>query len=427
MLRIALACVLAPAAAAARGQALAQGTADAALVARGAYVARLGDCAGCHSAPGEPAFTGGLALHSPLGTIYSTNITPDRETGIGAYSLADFDRALRAGESPRHHLYPAMPYASFAKTSSDDVAALYAYFMQGVTPVNRMPPKTKLHFPFDQRWGLAVWNWLFLDKSANRDDGARSAQWNRGAYLVQGLGHCGSCHTPRGLAYQERGYTQASDRYLAGGITDHWLAPGIGSGPGGSVENWSVRQIAQFLKTGHGARAMAFGPMKEVVADSTQYVDEADLLSIGTYLKSLAPRRAAGTFLPASQADRTVDWLASGDVRVPGAGLYDNFCAKCHQTNGAGDPAKAPALAGSGAVRGVDPSSVVHMILSGGKPHQPPGMPAIDPMPAFGDRFDDREIAEVASFVRRSWGNDAPPVTARKVQQERAAIGAEKP
>ena len=400
--------------------------ASAADVARGAYLARLGDCAACHSVPGAPDFTGGLALHSPLGTIYSTNITPDRETGIGAYSLQDFDRALRQGKSPRHHLYPAMPYPSFTKLSNDDVASLYAYFMQGVTAVRRNPPKTDLPFPFDQRWGMAAWNLLFLDAGTYRADSRHSAAWNRGAYLVQGLGHCGSCHTPRGLAYQEHGYSQAHDRFLTGGVTDHWLAPNLTGQRTSGLASWSERDIAQFLKTGHGARAMAFGPMKQVVTDSTQHVDESDLASIATYLKSLAPQRPPGSFLPASQANRTIAWLTSGDVHVPGGGLFNNFCAKCHQIDGEGDRQKAPALAGSGVVLAPNPASVIHIILSGGKPHQPAGMAAIDPMPAFADRFTDREIAEVASFVRRSWGNDAPPVTTRAVQKERAAI-AEKP
>lgn len=405
----------------------AQDPGTASDVARGAYLARLGDCAACHSVPGAPDFSGGLPLHSPLGTIYSTNITPDRETGIGNYSLQDFASALRAGKSPRHHLYPAMPYPSFAKLSNDDVAALYAYFVHGVAPVHRTPARTELHFPFDQRWGLALWNWAFLDHDAYRSDSERSARWNRGAYLVQGLGHCGACHTPRGVAYQEQGYSQASHSYLAGGVTDHWLAPSLRGQRRSGLGNWSEDDLVQFLKTGHGARAMAFGPMKQVVVDSMQHVDDADLISIATYLKSLSPERPNDSLVAGSQQDRTVEWLASGDIHVPGGGLFNNFCAKCHRADGRGDPLKAPALAGSAVVRAHDPSSVIHIILSGGKPHQPPGTAAIDPMPAFAAQFNDREVAQVASFIRHAWGNDAAPVTARRVQRERSAIAAEKP
>ena len=401
-------------------------TANATEIARGAYLARLGDCSACHSVPGTPDFTGGLAMHSPLGTIYSTNITPDRETGIGSYSLRDFDRALRKGRSPRHHLYPAMPYPSFTKVSSDDIRALYMYFMHGVTPVHRKPPATKLPFPFNQRWGMALWNVAFLDAGAYRRDDTRDAQWNRGAYLVQGLGHCGSCHTPRGLAYEEHGYSQRSPDYLAGGISDHWFAPNLTGEPTSGLGNWSNAQIVQFLKTGHGAGTMAFGPMKQVVTDSTQHVGDGDLASIASYMKSLVPRPQNDTFLPHTQPTRTVAWLASGDVHVPGGGLYNNFCAKCHLADGRGEPFKAPALAGSGVVRSANPASVIHIILSGGKPHQPAGTAEIDRMPSFADEFDDRQVAEVASFARRSWGNNAPPVTTRTVQLLRAALAAQK-
>ncbi|MEO8936890.1 MAG: cytochrome c [Burkholderiaceae bacterium] len=400
--------------------------ANVAEVARGAYLARLGDCSACHSVPGMPDFTGGLAIHSPLGTIYTTNITPDRETGIGNYSLRDFDRALREGESPRHRLYPAMPYPSFTKISSDDIRALYAYFMQGVTPVRRVPPATKLPFPFDQRWGMALWNVAFLDAGVYRYDVTRNQSWNRGAYLVQGLGHCGSCHTPRGLAYQEHGYSQRSADYLTGGVNDLWFAPNLSGNATVGLGNWDVAQIVQFLKTGHGAATMAFGPMKQVVADSLQHVDDSDLASIATYLKSLVPRPKGDVFRPDTGSARTVAWLASGDVHVPGGGLYNNFCAKCHKADGRGEKLKAPALAGSGVVRSSNPASVIHIILSGGKPHLPPGMAAIDAMPAFDGQFDDRQVAEVASFVRRSWGNAASPVTTRTVRMQRAAIAAEK-
>lgn len=399
--------------------------ASGAEVARGAYLARLGDCAACHSVPGSPEFTGGLPLHSPLGTIYSTNITPDRDTGIGNYSLHDFDQALRSGNAPRHRLYPAMPYPSFAKTSNEDMRALYAYFMHGVTPVRRTPPKTELSFPFDQRWGLGVWNLAFLDAGAYRADPTHDTRWNRGAYLVQSLGHCGSCHTPRGVAYEERGYTQDSRKYLAGGISDHWFAPNLTGEPAIGLAAWSEADIVRFLKTGHGAGTMAFGPMKQVVADSLQHADAADLTSIAVYLKSLAPGGAPASFRPLAQPDRTEAWLASGDVHIPGGGLYSSACAKCHQPDGEGQAGKAPALARSAVVRAPDPSSVIHIILSGGAPHQAPGMAEIDPMPAFDKRLDDREIAEVASFVRRAWGNNAAPVTTRVVTQMRAALATE--
>jgi mono/diheme cytochrome c family protein len=399
--------------------------ANQAEITRGAYLARVGDCAACHSVPGSPDFTGGLPLTSPLGTIYSTNITPDRETGIGNYSLQDFEQALRNGKSPSHHLYPAMPYPSFAKTSDEDLRALYGYFMHGVAAVHRIPPKTDLPFPFDQRWAVSLWNVAFLDSGTYRNDAGHDAGWNRGAYLVQGLGHCGACHTPRGVAYEEHGYTQGSSRYLTGGVNDHWFAPNLSGERASGLGNWSQADIVRFLKTGHASGRMAFGPMTQVVTESLRYLDDADLVAIAAYLKSLASHGSDGSFRPEAQTRLTETWLASGDLRVPGGGLYNNFCAKCHQASGLGATDKAPALAGSALVRAPDAASVIHIILSGGKPTPVAGLADVDPMPSFSGQFDDREIAEVATFVRRSWGNNANPVTAREVQQARTAIAAE--
>ena len=413
---------LAPAAASAPGLS----SKDDPQAARGAYLARMGDCTACHTVPGSPEFSGGLPIQSPLGTIYSTNITPDRGTGIGDYSLQDFDRALREGKSPKHRLYPAMPFPSYTKISSDDIAALYAYFMRGVAPISHQPPKTDLPFPFDQRWGLVVWSLAFFDAGAYANDPGHDAKWNRGAYLVQGLGHCGACHTPRGPAYEERGYTQASSHYLTGMTNDHWFAPNLTGEAATGLGRWSTSDIATFLKTGHG-QSMAFGPMKQVVGDSTQYVDDADVASIATYLKSLEAHSADGRYRPLpTTAQQTAAWVASGDVHVPGDGLFMNFCAGCHGADGHGKAGDAPPLAQSALVRSRDPASVIHIILVGGKPHRPPGQDDIEAMPRFGDRFDDREIADVASFVRRSWGNDARPVTARTVEQLRAAVAGEK-
>lgn len=395
------------------------------LVARGAYLATLGDCAACHSVPGTPAFSGGLPINSPLGTIYSTNITPDRETGIGSYSLQDFARTLREGRSPKHRLYPAMPFPSYTKISDDDIAALYAYFTHGVAPVGRRPPKTELPFPFNQRWGLAAWNVAFLEAGVYANDPRHDARWNRGAYLVQGLGHCGSCHTPRGLAYEERGYSQTSRHYLTGGINDHWFAPNLSAVAAIGLGRWSEADIVTFLKTGHG-KSMAFGPMKQVVGESTQHVDDEDLASIAVYLKSFDAHAPADRYRPVpTTAQQTGAWIASGDVHIPGDGLFMNFCAGCHGGDGKGQAGKAPPLARSALVRSTDPSSVIHIILAGGKPHQPSGTTAIDPMPPFHDQFDDREVAEVASFVRRSWSNDARPVAERTVAQLRRAVASE--
>lgn len=306
-----------------------------AQIARGAYLAKAADCAGCHTAPprvthpgaaptATPAFAGGLGMVSPFGTIYSSNITPDPRSGIGRYSYDDFARAVREGVAPGgKRLYPAMPYPSFAKIDDADMHSLYAYFMHGVQPVAAPAPATRLPFPFNQRWALAVWNWAFAPSGPFKPEPTRDAQWNRGAYLAQSLGHCGACHTPRGAAYEERGYSEADPLFLTGGTNDHWFAPNLTGDPGSGLGRHSAADIAAFLKHGHGGGLIAFGSMVQVVEDSTQYLRDADLAALAAYLKSLPPRAPSGHFNERSRAARqSVQALKTGDVERPGAGLY---------------------------------------------------------------------------------------------------------
>ncbi len=229
-------------------------TADQPLIARGEYLAKAGDCAGCHTAPkGGAPFAGGLGMASPFGTIVSSNITPDKQYGIGEYTYDDFARTLREGVARGgKHLYPAMPYPSFSKIDDDDMHALYAYFLHGVQPVAKAAAPTRLPFPFNQRWALAFWNFAFAPKGLYAVRTDHDAQWNRGAYLVQSLGHCGACHTPRGPAYEERGYTESSRLYLTGGTNDHWFAPNLTGDPGAGLGRVHEAEIAAFLKSGHG-------------------------------------------------------------------------------------------------------------------------------------------------------------------------------
>lgn len=400
---------------------------DPALVSRGKYLAKLGDCAGCHTLPKQgPPFAGGLAMGSPFGTIYSTNITPDPQTGIGHYSYADFELALRDGVAPGgKRLYPAMPYASFTKISDADMRALYAYFMHGVQPVSHRPPETKLPFPFSQRWGLAFWDFAFVRHGRFTQDNKHDVQWNRGAYIVQSLGHCGACHTPRGPGFEERGYDESSRLYLTGGTNDHWFAPNLTGDPGSGLGRLSPRDIASFLKSGHGVdvHVVTFGSMVQVVEDSAQYFNDDDLDAIAHYLKSLPPREASGAFTPNSQkAQETAVSLKTGDVERPGTGLYMSFCAKCHQADGHGEPQKFPALAGNPAVLAPDTSSLIRLVLEGGSSPQTLDGPMHRKMPAFSDQFTDTEIASVLSFVRTTWGNDAGPVSTREVSVMRGQL-----
>lgn len=410
-------------------------SADAATIARGAYLAKAADCAGCHTAAprvtqpgGSPAlsapFAGGLGMASPFGTIYSSNITPDPHAGIGRYSYDDFARALRQGIARGgKRLYPAMPYPSFSKITDDDMHALYSYFMYGVQPVSTPAPETRLPFPFNQRWALMFWDWTFAPSGAFKPETGRDAQWNRGAYLVQSLGHCGACHTPRGPAYEERGYSESRDAYLTGGTNDHWFAPNLTADPGSGLGRSSVGDIAAFLRHGHGNGLVTFGSMVQVVEDSTQYLNDDDLTAIAVYLKSLPPHASSGHFNAQSRAAlQTAQSLKTGDVERPGAGIYATYCARCHQMDGAGVPQKFPRLAGNPAVLSASTTSLVRLLVEGGgSPHTEQG-PESRKMPSFAGKLTDAEMAHVLTFIRNTWGNAAEPVTTRDVSDVRAAL-----
>lgn len=398
---------------------------DPTLIARGGYLARLGDCAGCHTATKDAPFAGGRGIGSPFGIIYSTNITPDPQTGIGRYSYADFERALRDGVRPDGtHLYPAMPYPSFAKITDQDIHALYAYFMRGVDAISNQAPRTSLAFPFNQRWGLWFWNIAFAPRERFEPVAERGRIWNRGAYIVQSLGHCGACHTPRGPAFEERGFDETSSRYLTGGVNDHWFAPNLTGDPGSGLGRLSERDIVSFLKTGHASahHGAAFGSMVEVVEDSTQYFNEEDLRAVAHYLKSLPAHEASGAYqpqsTPAQQPAGSPQAGASsmaGHIGRPGAGLYNAFCAKCHHADGGGEPPKFPALAGNPAVLAPNPTSLIRLLLQGGRSPQSMDGPRAHKMPAFQNQLTDTEMARVLTFVRGTWGNQASAVTTRQV------------
>jgi mono/diheme cytochrome c family protein len=376
---------------------------------RGLYLARAADCQACHTMPGGPAYAGGLPLKTVFGEIVATNITPDPVHGIGAYSQKDFDRAVRHGVAKDgHHLYPAMPYPSFARMSDADLADLYDYFRHGVAPVAVSPPKTQLPFPFNLRWFLVFWNWLFAPHTPFQVRQEHDAQWNRGAYLVETLGHCGACHTARGLAFEEHGLTPASSYYLSGGTLDDWRAPSLRGDPRTGLGAWSEGDIAEFLKTGRAHGGMAFGSMSQVVTDSTQYMSDVDRAAIAHYLKAL-PMERQPYVAPSYATQARQEW--------PGAGLYAQACQSCHGTNGQGTD-HAPRLAGNPAVQSADPASVIHILLKGGRAPDVAGVrPAA--MPGFEPNLNDREIAEVATYVRQGWGNRAPAVGETKVRDER--------
>ena len=387
--------------------------ADTGGAARGEYLARAGDCVACHSVRGGKAFAGGLKMGTPLGAIYSTNITPDPETGIGGYSLADFGRAVRQGiAKDGHRLYPAMPYPSYAKLTDADVAALYDFFMKEVPPVHQPNRKNEIPALLSFRWPLAIWSWVFTTPGSYVDKSGHDADWNRGAYLVQGLGHCGACHTPRGFAFQEKALDDTSPDYLSGALLDAWYAADLRGDVRTGLGTWSKDDLADFLKAGHNRGESAFGSMIDVVNNSTPYMSDADINAIAVYLKSLP---ATSTQQPVAYNDATTAALRSGHASQPGATVYTGTCANCHGPNGKGFAPYIPALAGNPIVLENDPSSLINLVLNASSPLVVKGTPDSYRMPEFRQQYTDQQIADVVTFIRNGWGNQAPAVTAAEV------------
>jgi alcohol dehydrogenase (quinone), cytochrome c subunit len=383
----------------------------------GEYLARAGDCIACHSARGGKAFAGGLRMGTPMGVIYSTNITPDPDTGIGNYSLRDFDRAVRSGiAKDGHHLYPAMPYPSYAKITDEDVQALYTFFMKDVPAVKQANKPNEIPWYRRPRWPLAVWNAIFVRSGAYAARPDHDSVWNRGAYLVEGLGHCGACHTPRGWAIQEKAFDDRSSTYLQGAELDAWSAPNLRSDVRTGLGAWSLDDIVAFLKSGHNDRAVAFGSMLDVVNNSTPYLSDEDIRAMAAFLKSLPATASEAQFAYDDAATRT---LEGGKPQQPGAAIYLGACAACHGVDGKGQAPFMPPLAGNPAVLDANPSSLINLVLNGADPLVVKGVPDAYRMPQFRIQLNDEAIGEVLSFVRGAWGNGVNGVTADQVKKLR--------
>ncbi|QCI12214.1 c-type cytochrome [Pseudomonas putida] len=382
---------------------------DMALVSRGEYVARLSDCVACHSLPEGKPFAGGLEMATPLGAIHATNITPDKATGIGGYSLADFDRAVRQGVAPGgRRLYPAMPYPSYAKLSDDDVRALYAFFMQGVQPAEKANIPSSIPWPLNLRWPIALWNGLFAADTPYAEKPGQDPLWNRGAYIVQGAGHCGSCHTPRGLAFNEKALDEHGDAYLAGALLDGWYAPSLRGDHNTGLGRWSEGEIAEFLKTGRNRHAVVFGSMTEAFNNSTQFMSDQDLAAIARYLKSL----------PGDPGRDGTPWqyqAAVANPDAPGAHTYATRCASCHGLDGKGQAPWMPPLAGATSALAKEDASAINITLNGSQRVVAAGRPDAYRMPAFRQQLSDQDIAQVLSYVRSAWGNHGSAVGAQAV------------
>ncbi|HVE21689.1 MAG TPA: cytochrome c [Acidocella sp.] len=399
-----------------------------ALIQRGSYVAVEGDCAACHTNPGGQAFAGGLPINTPIGAVFTSNITPDKQTGIGSWSYGEFERAVRRGVRPDGTaMYPAMPFPSYAHIDDADMEALYAYFSKGVQPVVQQDKPANIPWPLSMRWPLTWWRWFFAPvvQPASAPGSAQDAELARGAYLVEGLEHCGTCHTDRGIGLQELALTpQGGPAYLAGAVVDNYSASDLRGDPLTGLGRWSEQDIVEFLQTGHNSKTAAFGGMTDVVTHSTSHMQLSDLQAIAHFIKSLpgSGQEQAFVYNPAVALE-----LQRGDVSARGAQDYLNNCASCHLSSGAGYTDTFPALAGNPVVNAANPVSLIHIVLTGGSTPPTAGAPTSFTMPGFADRLSDQEVADIVTFIRSSWGNQGAPIDASTVAGVRKAINAPEP
>ncbi|WP_034293522.1 cytochrome c [Herbaspirillum sp. RV1423] len=393
------------------------------LIKRGEYLARAGDCVACHTATGGKPFAGGLGIATPIGTVYSSNITPDKTNGIGNYSEQEFDQALRHGiRKDGASLYPAMPYTSYAKVRPADVKALYAYFMNGVKADPAPNRPVDITWPLSMRWPLSIWRKVFAPAVAGDEivGAGADAQIAQGRYLVEGLAHCGACHTPRGMAMQEKALSDDGAKFLSGGVIDGYLASNLRGDHRDGLGKWSEQEIVDFLKSGRNGHSAAFGGMAEVVSNSTQHFTDADLQAIAKYLKSLAAVNAG--VAPLVYDDKVHKALRAGTDQSNGAMTFLNNCAACHRSSGHGYDQTFPSLALSTTVNAENPASLIRIALEGGEMPWTKTAPTQFAMPAFGGRLSDQDMADVLTFVRSSWGNNAPAVTPDMVAKVRKEV-----
>ena len=384
---------------------------DANLIARGAYLARAGNCMACHTARGGERYAGGLGIATPFGTVFTSNLTPDADTGLGNWSAADFWRALHNGRSKSGRLlYPAFPYTSYTQVTREDSDAMFAY-LRSLPAVAHPNQPHALRFPYQSQAALAVWRALYFSPGVYQPDAGRNAEWNRGAYLVTGLGHCSACHSPRDALGGTRA-GQALD--LAGGLIpmQNWYAPSLASPQEAGVADWDREDIVSLLKNGVSPRASVTGPMAEVVLRSTQYLTREDLGAMAQYLKAL-PVSSVPTVAPAR--------LAKADFNIAQAAkLYEQHCAQCHGDEGLGVANAYPPLAGNRAVTMASMENLVQIVLNGAYAPATAGNPRPFGMPPFVLVLSDSEVAAVISYVRTSWGNQAGDITPLQVQRIRA-------
>ncbi|WP_369810102.1 cytochrome c [Bradyrhizobium sediminis] len=381
----------------------AQPSPSAETIARGKALTYAADCASCHTADPSKPFAGGKRIDTPFGAIYSPNLTPDRETGLGAWSDDDFIRALRYGVAPDgSRYYPAFPYPNFTRLIRDDVLAIRAY-LATLPPVRNRPPPPQLRWPLNYRVLMRGWNFLFFRPGIFQPNQQKSAEWNRGGYLVTGAAHCGACHTPKNiLGADKRGQA------YGGGLVDGWFAPRLDGSDRSGLKSWSIEDIAEYLQSGRNGKSHAAGLMAEVVVNSTSKMSDADIRAIAVYLKDLPAGAPEPAVTPPPQAEMTA-----------GKAIYARACIACHEADGSGAPRIYPPLPGNANLQAADPSSTLRIILDGAQTVTTPRAPNTGSMPAYAKQLSDREIAEVTNYIRNSWGNAAPPVTPAQVRKAR--------
>ncbi|HTD04207.1 cytochrome c [Undibacterium sp.] len=400
------------------------------LVARGAYLARAGNCMGCHTLRGGPLYAGGRAIQTPFGSFYTPNITPDKKTGIGSWTQENFWQAIHAGKSrDGSMLYPSFPYPSYAKVTRADSDALFAY-LQSIPAADRPNQTHDLRFPYNQRPLLGIWRALYFSPEVYQQDARQTADWNRGAYLVQGLGHCSACHTSRNALG-----ASINETLLGGGILSgqEWYAPSLTSDNEVGLGRWPSSRVNDLLKTGATTTGSVTGPMAEVVSQSLQHLSNADINAMTVYLQSLpqtrtdvdkgiAPGFLKDMFQLVMGSNESDDEKRNNEmVLKAGAGVYKTHCMDCHQAGGQGVAQAYPPLKGNHKLMTSSVANPVRMVLAGGFAPVTGGNPRPYGMPPFGPKLSDAEVAAVVSYIRNSWGNKAPMVSSSDVNKYRTA------
>jgi len=379
---------------------------------RGEYLARAGDCVACHTTPNGRQFAGGRAMATPFGNLYVPNITPDDETGIGQWTADDFYTMMHTGVSRNGALlYPAMPFASYTKVTREDSDAIYAYLMS-VPPIRQRNRPHELRFPFNKRELLVGWRALYFREGEYVPDAGKSAQWNRGAYLVEGLGHCAMCHT----AINALGGSSEAQAFEGGMIPNqNWYAPSLTSNREAGLGHWSEKDIVDLLQVGVSNRSTVYGPMAEVVYNSLQYLSDEDVAAMAVYLKTLPKGDAEAP--PTSQAR-----LVSPDVMELGRKVYSEQCPVCHGVEGKGQPPQFPPLAGNQSITMMSPVNSIRMVLNGGYAPGTKKNPRPYGMPPFAHILNDEQVAALVTYIRVAWENSGTPVAPAQVNELRALL-----